>query len=230
MDYELSDDQVALQEAATALLAGECTTGRVREVAATERHLDDDLWRAMAEQGWTAVEVPADRGGLGFGLVEVAVLGEQLGRHLAPVPFLGTVLTLGALSAALDAGTVAPDAALGGDSVAGWIERLAAGRAVGAVGFSSRPGAVVAGGTPAAPTLSGRADPTVYGPEADVVVVPAAGGEAGGPGLYAVAPGATRPRAEPAMDRTRSLAWLPFEATPALALGGATAVGALLDR
>jgi len=230
VDYELSDDQLALQEAARALLDGECTTERVRQVAAGERHLDDALWKAMAEQGWTAVEVPAEQGGLGFGLVEVAVLCEQLGRHLAPVPFLGTVLALGALSAALDTGAVAPDAAVGADAVAGWLGRLAAGDAVGAVAWSAAADAVTAHGEPdGAARLAGRADPVLYGPEADIVVVPARGAD-GTACLYAVAAGERRPAAEPAMDRTRSLAWMDFDATPAVALGGAGAAGALLDR
>ena len=47
-----------------------------------------------------AVELPEASGGLGMGFVEVAVLCEQLGRHLAPVPFAGTVLALGALDRA----------------------------------------------------------------------------------------------------------------------------------
>ena len=46
----------------------------------------------MAEQGWLAVERPRSRAASGMGFVEVAVLCEQLGRHLAPVPFAGTVL------------------------------------------------------------------------------------------------------------------------------------------
>ena len=56
MDFELSDDQVALRDAAASLLDDACPTSRVREVADAGRHLDDDLWAAMAEQGWPAVE------------------------------------------------------------------------------------------------------------------------------------------------------------------------------
>ena len=106
MDFELSADQVALQDTAAGLLEGACTTAHVREVAATGRHFDDDLWAAMAEQGWPAVERSADDGGLGLGMVEVAVLCEQLGRHLAPVPFAGTVVVHGALVSAMADGTL----------------------------------------------------------------------------------------------------------------------------
>ena len=43
---------------------------------------------AMSDQGWLAIELPEDEGGLGLGLVEVAVLCEELGRRLVAAPFL----------------------------------------------------------------------------------------------------------------------------------------------
>ena len=52
----------------------------------------------MAEQGWLALEIPEDEGGLGMGLVEIAVLCEEIGRRLAAVPFLSSVVALGALN------------------------------------------------------------------------------------------------------------------------------------
>ena len=65
------------------------------KAASRPERIDRDLWSQMAEQGWLAVERPESAGGLGMGFVEVAVLCEQVGRHLAPVPFAGTVLALG---------------------------------------------------------------------------------------------------------------------------------------
>jgi alkylation response protein AidB-like acyl-CoA dehydrogenase len=230
VDFELSDDQRALQDAATSLLDDRCPVSRVRQVSDQTGQLDDLLWAAMAEQGWLAVELPEVVGGLGLGLVETAVLCEQVGRHLAPVPFLGTVLTGVALVAALDDGVIEPTTALGEVAVESWIEQLGAGDAVGAVAWSRRPGAVTArrdvgGGW----TLSGRTDLVVYGPSADLVVVFA---EAeGSPALFALAPlGPERPTAEPAMDRTRSVGWLSLDDRRALRLGGADRAGDLLDR
>ena len=52
----------------------------------------------MADQGWLALEVPEDEGGLGLGTVEVAVLCEEVGRRLVAAPFLSSVLALGALA------------------------------------------------------------------------------------------------------------------------------------
>jgi alkylation response protein AidB-like acyl-CoA dehydrogenase len=230
VDFELSDDQQALRSAAATLLDDRCPMTRVRQVADQTGQLDDVLWAAMAEQGWLAVELPEVVGGLGLGLVETVVLCEQVGRHLAPVPFLGTVLTGVALASALADGEIELSTALGEVTVESWIEQLGAGDAVGAVAWSRRPGAVTAGRDAGGGwTLSGRSDLVVYGPSADVVVVFA---EAeGSPALFALAPqGPERPTAESAMDRTRSMGWLALSDRPAVRLGGPERAGDLLDR
>jgi alkylation response protein AidB-like acyl-CoA dehydrogenase len=235
VDFDLSDDQQALQAAAGSLLDDRATMTRVRAAADTDAHLDRDLWADMAEQGWLAIERNIDDGGLGLGLVEVAVLCEQLGRHLAPVPYLGTLMALGALGAGVSSGDVPSDAAVGGTELGSWAERLQSGDAIGAVAWSRRPDAVRAQvGADGSWTLTGRADPTVYVPAADLVVVPAlvdsesAGSEVR---VFAVAlPVDDRPGAQPAMDRTRSLGWLELAARPAVVLGGPQAAATLLDR
>ena len=230
MDFELSDDQIALREAAAALLGGRCSIGRVREVAAGASHFDDALWNAMADQGWLAVERSESEGGLGLGMVEVVVLCEELGRHLAPVPFLGTVLCAGALQRAVGAGEVSDDALVGERSVGEWARRLSSGETIGAIAWSADRAALSArrdvGGEW---SLAGRSDPVVYGALADLVVVLAETSE--GSALFAMAQDASiRPGAEPAMDITRSLAWLDLDDRPALRLGAAQAADQLLDR
>jgi len=126
MDFELSDDQRALQEAAAALLDDLASSERVRAAAKDERGYDGVLWKAMVDQGWMGVELPADGGGLGLGTVEAAVLFEQVGRHVAPAPFVESTLALGALARA---------------GAEGWVERLVGGDAVGCVAW--RPDAPV---------------------------------------------------------------------------------------
>jgi alkylation response protein AidB-like acyl-CoA dehydrogenase len=59
---------------------------------AAEAGLDADLWRAAAELGWFGLVAPQAAGGAGYGLPEAAVLFAELGRALAPGPWLGTVL------------------------------------------------------------------------------------------------------------------------------------------
>jgi alkylation response protein AidB-like acyl-CoA dehydrogenase len=54
--------------------------------------LDEALWSAAVEQGWFAIGLPEDLGGVGYSLVEEALVFEQIGRVAAPGPFLATVL------------------------------------------------------------------------------------------------------------------------------------------
>ena len=122
MDFELSDDQRALQDAATALLDDLASPERVRAAAKEDRGYDAVLWKAMVDQGWMGVEVAETSGGLGLGTVEAAVLAEQVGRHVAPAPFVESVLALGALARG------------GADD---WVERLLGGEAIGCVAWRS---------------------------------------------------------------------------------------------
>ncbi|MDQ1374681.1 MAG: hypothetical protein QOJ09_2019, partial [Actinomycetota bacterium] len=121
MDFDLSDDQLALRSAARDVLAD---LAHPRQADGFE----DGLWKAMVAQGWLGVELPEADGGLGMGAVETAVLLEELGRHVAPVPYLQTVLALGALQRA---------------GRADWVERLVTGEAIGTV--AARPGALTIG-------------------------------------------------------------------------------------
>jgi len=88
MDFDLSDDQQALGEAAADLLGGLSSPEKVRAAMASGAGYDKALWQAMVDQGWTGVEIDEAKGGLGLGFVELAVLAEQVGRHTAPAPFL----------------------------------------------------------------------------------------------------------------------------------------------
>src|SRR5262245_18119961 len=158
MDFDLNEDQLALREGARELLDGVSPPEAVRLVVEAGGGWSDDIWAAMVEQGWLGVALAEERGGLGFGTVEIAVLLEEIGRHATPVPFAPTVLAIAAFDAAGD-----------GESV----ERLVAGEAVGAVAWSARADAVTATEAGASWTLSGRPDPTLYAASAALVLVPA---------------------------------------------------------
>jgi len=199
VDFELSDDQVALRDAARSLLDGQSAPTQVRGVVDAGGGIDDGLWSAMVEQGWTALAVPEDRGGLGLGIVELALLLEEVGGHVAPAPVLQQALAL--------------DALVTGDGPAELIDALAAGEAVGTVAF--RP--VATDGA----TVTGRPEPVIHAPRARVLIVRTEDE------LFAV-DGITS-TAEPAMDRTRSLGWVQLDAAPALRLGGQEAVERFID-
>jgi alkylation response protein AidB-like acyl-CoA dehydrogenase len=112
MRFDLDDDQKEIQRTARELLAGRATWERVRTAALERDGFDEPLWRELCELGWPGIAVPEEQGGQGLGTVELAVLAEELGYAVAPVPFLGTAL------AALAAGDPA---------------RFASGEAVGAL-------------------------------------------------------------------------------------------------
>jgi acyl-CoA dehydrogenase len=214
MDFDLSDDQLALRGAARDLLDNLASPELVRRHTAGDEPYDRALWGAMVEQGWLGVELPEAAGGLGLGAVESAVLLEEIGRHVAPVPFRSTALALRACARA------------GRDEA---VTALLSGEHVGCIAWSRRSDAVTAKVDGDAWTLTGRPDPVVDGPTADVAIVPALGPE--GLALFAVSlTDHGRPSREAAMDLTRVLGWLHLDDTPAQYLGGADAVIALLDH
>ena len=239
VDFDLSSDQQALRDAAASLLDGMAGTDALRArvgpgaivgtlpgageaprggTADAPHGYDGAVWSAMADQGWLAIELPEDEGGLGMGMVELAVLCEEIGRRLVAAPFLPTIVALGALC-----GAEARDDAATKD----WREALADGAAVGCV--AAAPGAsgltVRVSGPGNQPRLSGRTAPVAFAPSADVAVVLADGA------VYGVdLRSAGRPEALSAMDRTRELGVLAFDGTPALFLGGEEAAALVVDR
>jgi alkylation response protein AidB-like acyl-CoA dehydrogenase len=263
VDFDLSPDQTALREGAAALLDRYAARDEVRRFvgggvvvgtlpgaggeAPARRPVpggppgdapcgyDPALWAAMADQGWLSVEVPEADGGLGLGMVEVAVLAEQLGRYVAPAPFLSTVLALGALRDALDAAADAGAESSDREVLAGHAGALGSGDAVACVVWDARdrPAGARQGGPEVTATrddggswtLTGTTAPVLDAPSADVAVVGASGS------LFCVTvTDAVRPVPLPAMDRTRELGRFEFAGTPALHIGGPDAATRLLDR
>ena len=100
MDFDLSDEQQATIDVATKLLGDKSTPEAIRAVEqADDLRFDRDLWAAMADAGLLGIAVPAEHGGAGLGVLELAMVLEEVGRRTAPVPALAT-LALGALPVA----------------------------------------------------------------------------------------------------------------------------------
>jgi alkylation response protein AidB-like acyl-CoA dehydrogenase len=93
MDLELTDDQLELQRNARSLLASVCPPSLVRQVY-EGRGDAADLWSTLVELDWPALGLPEAHGGLGLGYLEIGILVEELGRAVAPGPFLATVTQL----------------------------------------------------------------------------------------------------------------------------------------
>jgi len=100
MEFDLSKPQKLLQKSARDLFARACPAEQVRELMATDTALDTTLWSEVAEQGWLGLHLDEDSGGLGLGMVDLAVVAEEMGRACFPGPFLGTVWAATLISAA----------------------------------------------------------------------------------------------------------------------------------
>jgi len=104
MDFELDDEQVALRDAVRGLVKvydPVVDSERRREVTATDPGYDEALWGRLAEMGLLGLPFSEEDGGMGAGPVEVALVAEELGRVLAPEPYVAAVVLAGGLVAEL---------------------------------------------------------------------------------------------------------------------------------
>ncbi len=120
MDFSLSEDQRSLRELARKILDELATHERQKAVKGTPERIDRSLWRELAKANLLGVAIDERFGGNGTGLTELAIVLEEIGRAVAPVPIFPT-LALGAL----------PIAAFGSEALrAKWLPRVASGDAI----------------------------------------------------------------------------------------------------
>jgi alkylation response protein AidB-like acyl-CoA dehydrogenase len=96
MDFAFNEEQQDLQGLVEKVLGGELTLDRLKEVEAGDDNFDRELWKKLADAGVLGIAVPEAQGGGGYGFLEAALVLEQIGRTVAPVPYYATVV-LGAL-------------------------------------------------------------------------------------------------------------------------------------
>jgi alkylation response protein AidB-like acyl-CoA dehydrogenase len=95
MYFDLNDEQQAIKSTARDFLASRYRSERVRELVNSEHGFEQSDWDEMAELGWPGLALPEEWGGQGLGIVELAVLFEEMGYALAPSPlFSNTVAGL----------------------------------------------------------------------------------------------------------------------------------------
>jgi alkylation response protein AidB-like acyl-CoA dehydrogenase len=104
MDFSFTSDQQLLRNAARAFLDEHCKPAVVRSLWDDPRGESEGLWKEMAQLGWLGLPLPEAHGGSGLGMVETAILLEELGRAAWPGPYLPTIL---AATAIAEAGTEA---------------------------------------------------------------------------------------------------------------------------
>ena len=94
MDLSLNEEQKMIAESAAVFLQEKSTTAQVRKVSETEGGLDRALWQEVVDMGWCSVALPEAAGGMGLGWRELVLLQEQMGYHLACVPFFDAVIAV----------------------------------------------------------------------------------------------------------------------------------------
>lgn len=214
MNFEFSEEQELLREQSRGFLADNCGARVVRDALEGDAPYDADLWKKVAEMGWTATVIPEEYGGLGLSYLELVVIAEELGRAMAPIPFSSSVYL--ATEAILAWGTE--------DQKVTWLPRLASGEIIGTLAVSEGAGqtsakslgAVVSGGT-----LTGTKIPVVDGDIANVVIVATKSDSGDGASLYIVdldKDGVSKDAVR-TLDPTRSHARLDFNGAPAELLG-----------
>jgi alkylation response protein AidB-like acyl-CoA dehydrogenase len=90
MYFDLNDEQQAIRSTAREFLAARYKSERIRELAEAEHGFEQADWEEMAGLGWPGLALPEEWGGQGLGIVELAVLFEELGYALAPTPLLSS--------------------------------------------------------------------------------------------------------------------------------------------
>jgi alkylation response protein AidB-like acyl-CoA dehydrogenase len=91
MDLELTEDQELLRKTAVRFIENELPISRIRELVDDPAGYSQHWLRRGAELGWFAMLVPEDHGGgsvSGSGLLDLAIVAEELGRRIQPGPFL----------------------------------------------------------------------------------------------------------------------------------------------
>ena len=228
MNFEFSEEQNMLREQAQGFLADNCPPAVVRRVLEGEAEYDAELWRKIAEMGWTATVIPEEYGGLGLSYLELCVIAEELGRVVAPVPFSSSVYH--ATEALLLAGSDAQKEA--------WLPKLAAGEAIGTLAMAEGAGRPMAKSLECEVTdgrLSGKKIPVPDAGIADVAIVLAKSGRRASLYLVEMDQGskvAVKP--VPTLDPSRGHGEIRFRKAKAELLGragkGMELLDVLLDR
>jgi len=220
-DLLYSDTEEALRDSVRRLFADRCPPESVMRAYDPAPHDFSDVWHALAaDLGMTGLLVPEDLGGAGASAREAAVVMEEIGRAVAPVPFLSSAVlaTVALLQAA-------------GTEAAETVKGLAAGSltAALAVPLSTAPDDAVAGVavSGSASGLTGRVTSVAGASDADVLVVPVTGPD--GLELHTVSRDAAGVDVSPVLtlDMTRPLANVEFSSAASSRVGDARAEDAL---
>jgi 3-oxocholest-4-en-26-oyl-CoA dehydrogenase beta subunit len=117
MDFTYNEDQQAIRDLAARILGEQLPADRLRELELTPAWFADDVWRALAQADLLGLVLPETDGGGGYGITEACLIAEQIGRTVAPVPYLSSIV--GAAMPVAAFGTAAQRAGLLPDVIDG---------------------------------------------------------------------------------------------------------------
>ncbi|WP_433872975.1 acyl-CoA dehydrogenase [Saccharopolyspora sp. CA-218241] len=160
MTIAIAEEHRELRDSVRALSKRHITAEVVRAAVDAGTEQRPEFWSLLAEQGLLGLHLPESAGGAGYGLLELAVVVEELGRALAPGPFLPTALAGAVLHHAGHRRLLAD---------------LASGATTGAVAL--RPGSLELTSTGSGHRVTGEPDPVLGGQLADFFVLPARDGD-----------------------------------------------------
>jgi alkylation response protein AidB-like acyl-CoA dehydrogenase len=211
-DLLYSDTEEALRDSVRRLFADRCPPESVMGAYGPAPHDFSDVWHALAaDLGMAGLLVPEQLGGAGASAREAAVVMEEIGRAVAPVPFLSSAVL--ATIALLEAGDTET------------VKGLAAGSLTAALvlPLSTASDDAVAGVDATGDGLTGRVTSVAGASEADVLVVPVAGPD--GLELHTISRDATGVAVSPVLtlDMTRPLATVEFSSAASSRVGTAPA-------
>ncbi len=175
MRFAPTDEQDQLREVARAFLADDPSP---------------DWNKVVEEQGWQAIAIPEAYGGFGFGFVELALVAEEIGRALAPVPLLANTLAITAICQGTE------------DQRSTWLPQIAEGSRA----ALARHAQIRAVPTTDGWRLVGEATRVIGGGHAEILVLPT------DQGLFITRAADATLTPQPALDPTRDLAAVHIDA------------------
>src|SRR6266700_1076687 len=203
MSIAISEEHRVLAQTVAGLLTKHQSRAAARSLLEGGTEQLPAFWAELGGLGLLGLHVPEELGGSGLGLAETLVVAEQMGRHLAPGPFVPSVIASAVLAAA------APD-----DLRKRLLPGLADGSVIGAAALG---GEVALVGVPAGGTATGQAGVVLSGHLADVLLVPA-----GEDGLVVEkSAGGVQAEVPKNLDPSRRAARVSLDAAPATVLPGA---------
>jgi len=189
MNFSFTEDQALLRSSVRSALDEQCKTDHVRAMMDDRLGYGEPLWSEMAKLGWLGLPFPEQYGGAGLGLVELAIVLEEMGRVAYPGPFFSTVV-LGGLTLLLNGSDAQKERWL--SAIASGRSRLTAALQEDSLDWDPASTTATAAKAGAGWTLSGTKRFVPWAHVADAVLVPARAPE--GLSLFLVnpkAPGVT---------------------------------------